>query len=162
MKRFNWIDILIVLVLVAALAFAAVKLTSKEPAETVEEEVVDFQTAAPDLRVEVVCRKLSREIAENAVAALQEEPREFEDEMVEMTRLFNSNKLVNGRISRWEIADEPEGTVELRLTIDAIAEYANGSYRVGTQEVRIGKDFIAKTMSMELNGTVISITELEG
>ena len=50
--------------------------------------------------------------------------------------------------------------MDLRLTIDANGTLFRGSYTVGTQEVRIGKTFIAKTMSMELEGTVVSLTEL--
>ncbi len=159
MKRLNWIDYLVIIVLVGALVFAGIKMLGGKPQAT--DSVEENLLSEPNLTMIVEISDLSREIAENAVASLDGEPRELDGVSVSMTRLFNSNRLVDGQIVSWEIRDtEDEGSVDLRLTIDANGTMFRGSYTVGTQEVRIGKAFIAKTMSMELNGVVVSLTEL--
>ena len=161
MKRLNWIDYLVILVLVGALAFAGIKVlggNSQTEGVSGEENLL----SEPNLTMIVEISDLSREIAENAVASFAEEPRELDGVSVPMTRLFNSNRLVDGEIKSWEIRDtEDEDLVDLRLTIEANGTLYRCSYSVGTQEVRIGKAFIAKTMSMELNGMVVSLTELD-
>ncbi len=159
MKRLNWIDYLVIVVLIGALAFVGLKVLGGDDQTigSVEENLL----SEPNLTMIVEVDHLTREIAENAVASFDGEPRELDGVSVPMTRLFNSNHLVDGQIVSWEIREtEGEETVTLRLTIDANGTMFRGSYTVGTQEVRIGKTFIAKTMSMELNGMVVSLTEL--
>jgi len=159
MKRLNWIDYLVIALLVAALAFVGLKVLGGDESatDTAEENLL----STPNLTMIVEIPDLSREIAENAVASFGGEARELDGVEVPMTRLFNSNRLVDGQIVSWEIRDtEEEELVTLRLTIDANGTVFRGSYTVGTQEVRIGKTFIAKTMSIELSGTVVSLTEL--
>ncbi len=159
MKRLNWIDYLVIIVLVGALAFAGIKMLGKEP-QVVEPVEKDLLTE-PNLTMIVEFADLSREVAENIIASFDWEPRELDGVSVPMTRLFNSNRLVDGQIVSWEMRDtEDEETADLRLTIEANGTMFRGSYTVGTQEVRIGKAFIAKTMSMELNGMIVSLTEL--
>ena len=160
MKRLNWIDYLVIVVLIGALAFVGIKVLggNDQVTDSVEENLL----SEPNLTMIVEISDLSREIAENAIASFVGEPRELDGVSIPMTRLFNSNRLVDGQIVSWEIRDtEDEEIVTLRLTIDANGTLFRGSYTVGTQEVRIGKSFIAKTMSMELNGMVVSLTELD-
>lgn len=159
MKRLNWIDYLVIVVLIGALAFVGLKvLRGNEPSTDAAEENL---LSTPNLTMIVEIPDLSREIAENAVASFDGQPRELDGAQIPMTRLINSNRLVDGQIVSWEIRDNEDGeTVDLRLTIDANGTLFRGSYTVGTQEVRIGKTFIAKTMSMEVEGTVVSLTEL--
>ncbi len=159
MKRLNWIDYLVIVILIGALAFVGLKVLGdkEQSAGSAEENLL----SQPNLTMIVEIADLSREIAENAVASFAGQPRELDGVSVPMTRLFNSNRLVDGQIVSWEIREtEGEETVALRLTIDANGTLFRGSYTVGTQEVRIGKTFIAKTMSMELDGVVVSLTEL--
>ena len=160
MKRLNWIDYLVIVVLIGALAFVGLKILGDK--DQIDGSAESNLLSEPNLTMIVEVSDLSREIAENAVASFAGEPRELDGISVPMTRLFNSNRLVDGQIVSWEIRDtEDEQIVTLRLTIDANGTLFRGSYNVGTQEVRIGKAFIAKTMSMELNGMVVSLTELD-
>lgn len=159
MKRFNWIDILVIVVLIGALAIGGYLLLSED--DTIVGSDGKLLTE-PNLQMIVEVPDLSREIAENVIATFSLEPRELDGISVETTRLFNSNRLVDGQITSWEIRDtEDEAVVCLRLTIEANGTLFRGSYNVGTQEVRIGKTFIAKTMSVELDGIVASLTELK-
>ena len=160
MKRLNWIDYLVIVVLIGALAFVGLKILGGK--DQIDGSAESNLLSEPNLTMIVEVSDLSREIAENVVASFAGEPRELDGISVPMTRLFNSNRLVDGQIVSWEIRDtEDEQIVTLRLTIDANGTLFRGSYNVGTQEVRIGKAFIAKTMSMELNGMVVSLTELD-
>ena len=159
MKRLNWIDYLVIIVLVGALAFAGIKMLGDKP-QAVEPTEKDLLTE-PNLTMIVEVTDLSREVAENIIASFDWEPRELDGASVPMTRLFNSNRLVDGQIVSWEMRDaEDEESTDLRLTIEANGTMFRGSYTVGTQEVRIGKAYIVKTMSMELNGMIVSLTEL--
>ena len=159
MKRLNWIDILIIVVLVAALAFVGMKvLGGTETVEEVDEAVL----SAPTLEFVVEIPNITRELAENSVASLNGTPRDLDGVMVPMNRIYNSNKLVDAEITEWELLDtEDEGVVTLRLTIAANPSIYRCNYLVGNQEIRLGKNnYIAKTMSIELTGTIVSVTEL--
>ncbi len=159
MKRLNWIDILIIVVLVGALAFVGFKaLGGNEAVEEVDETAL----SAPTLEYIVEITDITRELAENAMASLDDEPRDLDGVLVPMDRIYNSNKLADAEITAWEILDgEEEGMATLRVTIAANPSIYRCNYLVGNQELRLGKDnYIVKTMSVELTGTIVSITEL--
>ena len=157
MKRFNWIDITIVVILIAAVAFLGMKMLGGKT-ETLGAE---NQLSEPNLRIEVLCEDVTLEVAENVIASLQGAPREMSGMMVEKTRLFNSSNLVAGAITAWVIEPtERENVVNLRLTIEANAVLSKGSYSIGTQEIRIGRGYTAKTMDIELEGSIAVMTEL--
>ena len=50
----------------------------------------------------------------------------------------------------------------VRFVIEAAAENTVGSFVVGTQEVRIGRDYIVKTVDIEMPGTVSAMEKLHG
>lgn len=165
MKRLNWVDILIIIVLVGALAFLGVRavINSAEKRNQENSEVVAETNPLSDPTITMIVEipEISRELAENAMASLDDAPRPLDGDMVPMTRLYNSNRLADGQIVSWEILDtEDESIVCLRITIDANPSVYRCNYTVGTQEVRVGKGFIVKTMSMELTGTIVSLVEL--
>lgn len=200
MKRLNWVDIVIIVILVGALAFVGIRAIAKnieenkpkptsptetaEPGETSENEStteteaeIENPLSEPTLSMIVEIYDITRELADNTIASFDGEPRELEGDMIPMTRIYNSNKLVDAQVVSWEILDsETESTsatdgetapqtesrdlVTLRITIEANPDVYSCNYGVGTQEVRIGKEFIVKTMSMELVGTIVSMTEL--
>lgn len=157
MKRFNWIDILIVVILVAAIGLVIFKMAGGDPQTLGAEN----QLTAPNLRIEVVCEKVTPETAQNIVASLESEPRMVSGIPVEKTRLFNSNNLVDASITAWEILPSEEEWVYLRFTIEANAILSSGSYSIGTQEIRIGRGFTAKTMDIEIGGIITVMTELQ-
>lgn len=157
MKRFNWIDVLIVLILVAAIGLVAYKMMGGDPQTLGSENAV----TVPNLRIEVVCEKVTPETAQNIIASLESEPRTVSGNTVEKTRLFNSNNLVDARITEWKIVPSEEEWVYLRFTIEANAILSSGSYSIGTQEIRIGRGFTAKTMDIEIGGIITVMTELK-
>ena len=158
MKRLNWIDILVIVILVGALAFVGIsKLGNPETVEEVDQATL----STPTLEYVVEIYDITRELAENAIASFAGEPRDLDGVMVPMDRIYNSNKLVDATVAAWEILDGEEGRVTLRLTITANPTMYRCNYLVGNQEIRLGKDnYIAKTMSIELIGTIVSVTEL--
>ncbi len=161
MKRLNWIDILIIVILVGALAFVGINTLQKKMESDSQEIVEKNPLTEPKLRMIVEIPELSREIAENAVASLDNEPKELDGDLVPMTRIYNSNRLADAQIVSWEILDtEEESVVCARFTIEANPTVYRCNYSIGTQEVRIGKSFIVKTMTLELTGTIVSVTEL--
>lgn len=49
---------------------------------------------------------------------------------------------------------------DLRFTIDANVQFVGNAYSVGTQELRVGKSHIVKTVGLEVNGTILSMEEV--
>lgn len=153
--KLNVIDVVILLVLVAAIALVAVKFFSKEPETLGSENAL----TAPNLRFTVVCEEIPQELAENVKSSLQGEAQNVSGNMVEMTRLFNSNRLVDARIVSAESEANGDG-VDLRLTIEANALISSGAYTVGTQEARVGRDFNVKTLNVEIKGVIFTMEKL--
>lgn len=160
MKRWNWIDLVIVLVLVAAIAFVALKFTGGEE-EAPEASTSTVTATEPDLQVVVSCANITRELAENIIATLESEPRNVEGKLVERTHLLSGTALINGHVTDWEIGETLDNDlVELRLTVEADSLPANNLVLIGVQEVRIGRSFFVKTVDIEIEGIIVSITEL--
>ena len=44
--------------------------------------------------------------------------------------------------------------------MEAAAVISGGAYSVGTQEVRVGKEFNVKTLNVEIKGTVLTVEKL--
>ncbi len=160
MKRWNWIDLVIVLVLVTAIAFVALKFVGGEE-EAPQVTAPTVVATEPDLRVVVSCSDITRELAESIVASLESEPRTVEGKTVERTHLLSGTTLINGHVTGWEICEtEGKELVELRLTVEADSLPANNLILIGVQEVRIGRSFFVKTLDIEIEGVIVSITEL--
>ncbi len=157
MKRFNWVDILIVLILVAAIGLVAYKMMGGDP-QTLGSETAMTE---PNLRIEVVCEEVTTETAKNIIASLNSEPRVVAGNSVEKSRLFNSNNLLDARIIDCQIEPSEEEWVYLRFTIEANAILSSGSYSIGTQEIRIGRGYTVKTMDIEIEGSIAVMTELK-
>ena len=159
MKRWNWIDLIIVLVLVVAVAFAAFRFVGGGE-EVAEEDVLSATTGAPNLRIEVSCKDVSRELAENIIAALEGEPRDISGSLVESTRLLSGSTLLDGNVTAWELREQDNGLVELRLTEEALAKTSGTLTLIGIQEIRIGNTHFIKTVDVEIQGVIVSMTEL--
>ena len=154
--KLNIIDLLIILILVAAIALVCVRLFS-DKTETLGSENAITQ---PNLRFTVLVEDIHPELAAQVVTALTGDPTDIGGNTVEMTRLFNSNKLVDAKVLSHEITTADDGTTELRLTVEAAAVVSGGAYSVGTQEVRVGKEFNVKTLNVEIKGTVLTMEKL--
>ena len=158
--RLNIIDILVILILIAAVVFVIVKpLGNAGDASKIEIEEVDEQDGTK-IRFTVMCEDLDPILAQNAMDSLSAPPAIFGDKTVEMTRLYNSNQLLAGKVVSFEAVDGTEGKVTLLLSIEANATESQCSYSVLWQEIRIGKDYIVKTVGIELEGVIRSLEKL--
>lgn len=155
-RRFNIIDVIVIVILVAALAFAGYKLLNRGSGELSDADAL----SAPNVRFTVLCNDLDPTLAQNILDSLAAEPMEIGGSTVEMTRLYNSNKLVDAQVVAYEASEGTEGTMDLLLTVEANATATPGAYSVVTQEIRIGKDYIVKTIAVEITGQILSLEKL--
>ncbi len=155
--KLNLVDLVIVLVLVAAVVFVALRFFS-DKTETLGSENT---LSAPNLRFDVVCEDVAPELKDNLILALSGETQNIGGNTVAMTRLFNSNKLVDAQIVETADTANEDGTVNVRFTVEAAAVISNGAYSVGTQEVRVGKEFNVKTLNIEIKGVVFAMEKLD-
>ena len=155
-RKFNIIDVIVLVILVAALAFAGYKLLNRGSGELGDADAL----SAPNVRFTVLCDDVDATMADNILASLASEPMEIGGTTVSMTRLYNSNKLVDAQIVEWTVEDGTDGTKDVRLTVEANATATPGAYSVVTQEIRIGKDYIVKTVGVEITGQILSLEKL--
>lgn len=151
--KLNIIDILILLILIAALVFVGVRLFGRNGGGPATE----LPTSEPNLRFTVLCSQLPRELAEEAVSALQGEDVVVGESIVTPRRIFNSNSLLDAEIVSWEIVEREDGLVDLHLTVEAASLVGEGTYTVGKQEIRVGVEYSVKTTRVELMGQVLSM-----
>ena len=164
--KLNIVDILIILVLLAALIFVAFKFLSPLFADQGAESDVPPESEveeipAPNIRFTVLCEDVSPAIAKQIMDSLEGEPRVLDGKSVERTRLYYANSLYVGFFVDW-YTEENGDQVDLYLTIEALAEiYGVDVYSVSWQDIRIGKDFICKSTEIEITGVVYSLEPLQ-
>ena len=158
--KFNIIDIIIVVILIAAIVFAVVHFATKsddlEDPEVTEEDVIEKK---PRIRFTVSFKDLPGDLAENVIDALEGEDITVGDNKVSATRITNDRKLVPAEAVSWKAtACGSVNRMDLQITVDGRAEDMESYYRLGTQELRLGRDYIFKTLTVELKGV---ITQME-
>ena len=158
--KLNIVDVLILLVVIAAVAFLAVRMVGGSGGETI---AADEPSAQANLRYTVLCEDMPLMQAENAVTAVT-----AEDSILKVSpnQIFNSNKFQDAQITSAEILPQDDSAdgqrVTVRFVIEAAAKNTVGSFVVGTQEVRIGRDYTVKTVDIEMLGTVSAMEKLHG
>ena len=160
--KLNIVDVLILLVVIAAVAFLAVRMVGGSGGEP---------SAQANLRYTVLCEDMPLMQAENAVTAVTAEDYELkldDDSILKVSpnQIFNSNKFQDAQITSAEILPQDDSAdgqrVTVRFVIEAAAKNTVGSFVVGTQEVRIGRDYTVKTVDIEMLGTVSAMEKLHG
>lgn len=157
-KKINLVDfilILLILIIIAAVAWKTISArleANKPPVE--EEEIVQAYENSPHLVYKVVCTDIPEEIA-----------KVFRQQMklpISDRQLMAAGKAVEGYVTdcRYEPANE-DGNCRVFFTLEAIAYENEGIYTVGTQEVRLGKGHIVKTYNIETSGWVYEMDEPE-
>lgn len=146
--KLNIIDIILILIVVAALAFVAVRFVFNTTED--EPESTGSSVFTPNVTFTVTCEETDATLAQNIIDSLSGEM-EFDGESVTNKRIYNSHKLYDAYLTEWNY---DESTGMLTLTIEAELENNEGSYTLGSQEIRLGKDFIVKTLSVEIVGYV--------
>lgn len=161
--KLNIVDVLILLVVIAAVAFLAVRMVGGSGGETI---AADEPSAQANL-----CEDMPLMQAENAVTAVTAEDYELkldDDSILKVSpnQIFNSNKFQDAQITSAEILPQDDSAdgqrVTVRFVIEAAAKNTVGSFVVGTQEVRIGRDYTVKTVDIEMLGTVSAMEKLHG
>lgn len=150
--KVNLIDLIVVLVIVAGVAAVAWKLGGSAVTEAINSN-------AATLRYEVVCANVNPDAAEGAVADIG-------------GQLMSNGDLLDGYVTDCIIEPHMETVVDadgnalqvedpsardLRFTIETKVSQAANAYAVGSQEVRVGKSHIVKTVDIEFTGTVTSV-----
>lgn len=167
--KLNIVDVLILLVVIAAVAFLAVRMVGGSGGETIAAR--PSPSAQANLRYTVLCEDMPLMQAENAVTAVTAEDYELkldDDSILKVSpnQIFNSNKFQDAQITSAEILPQDDSAdgqrVTVRFVIEAAAKNTVGSFVVGTQEVRIGRDYTVKTVDIEMLGTVSAMEKLHG
>lgn len=157
-RKLNIIDILILLVLVAAIAFAVVKVAGRS--DTDDTGATDT-LSEPNLRFEMTTDELSKTLADSVQAALTADKTKVGNMEAEAGRIYNGDKLIDACVTK--VTAEPgetDGSYVLHITVEAKATASSGHYSVGTQEVRIGKELYLKTLDVEIIATVDRMEKL--
>lgn len=165
--KLNIIDLLILLVVIAAAVFLILRFTGGEQETPVE----DTTLSEPNFRYTVVCEDVPLALADSVVSAVNAAPYEMQiDEgepvSVNPRQIYNGSKMIDAEIISVEILPAYEETdgqlVNLSFVVEATATSTSAAYQVGSQEVRLGKGHIVKTVDIELTGTVTAMESLHG
>lgn len=141
--KINLIDLLVILVIVIAAAALLWKFGGKRATEavTAKPKTATFTIVAQDVPEEV-CRFAETQVGQ---------------------QLTNSDKLINATVvSTAYKTVEGQKNPDLYIVVEADVSYASYVYKVGTQEVRVGFDYIVKTSEFEMTGTVCNLEVTDG
>ena len=160
--KVNLIDLLVVLLVVAVAAAAVIKITGSR----VPGEVVSAESDMKEITFTVLCRMVHNDIADNVMEVVGGEQLMSNGELVESCFVTDVQRGIF-----YESYVTPEGVpakaeseeyCDLHFTVSGQAPYYGNSFHVGSQEVRVGKSHIFKTVSVELNGTVVDLEGIYG
>lgn len=144
--KLNLIDLLVILLLIAAVAAVAWKTVGNKAAEAVQAE---------PLRVTytVLCEDVPKDICDFAKTQ-------------EGEAILNNAKFLDATIVSCEAvpmdAAAKDGHQTLRITIEAAATSSNNIYKVSSQEVRVGYEYNVKTPLFELAGIISNLVVENG
>ena len=140
--KLNLIDLLVIILLIAAVAAVAWKLVGKKAAETVAD-------TGRTITYTVTVEDVNREAAEFASTQIGKS-------------LVNNSKVVDAAITDAAVTDRADSAhVDLAVTIEGRGQFTGNVYKVGAQEVRVGYEYIVKTSEFELTGIITAMTVAE-
>lgn len=155
--KMNIVDIVLLVALAAVIAFVAFYFIAERNTDGLGG---GDAPAEPDLRFVVLCEDLPAELGEGLLAEISDDAVEVTGNMVNKNRLFNDSMLVDAFVVATDLSTNEDGTVNVRITVEAATELETGVYKLGTQEIRIGSYFNVKTLTAEQKGTVVSMEKL--
>lgn len=153
--KINLIDLVVVLVLVLVIIAVLWKLGGSKITEAVE-------VNAPVIEYEVLCTEIDPDTCDYAVAHIGDQ-------------LMSNGEMIDGTITNCVIepnmitvldGDGNPIQVEnpdfhnLRFTIESKVTETSNAFAVGTQELRVGKAHIVKTVMLEITGYITSMEEV--
>lgn len=149
-KKFNLVDAIVVVLIVAIIVAIGVKAITKKlaanAAEMTEEEVLAYESS-PHLAYKVVCIAIPEEVAKKIEAQM---------ELPMSKRQMMSNGVpVEGYITNCRIEPHTDDDLySVYYDLEAALVDKDGIYSVGSQEVRVGKSHIVKTYNIETSGYI--------
>ena len=157
--KLNLIDLLVIVLIAAIAVVAVVKYTGRDT------ELKHYSASLNrPMEYSVVCRMVYRDAAENAKQEVGKQLMAGGELVegcfitaVEERPYYESYVDASGTLQHAESPD----FCDLIITVKGEAPYVDEAYQVGTQEVRIGKAHILKTVNLELNAIVISLEGAE-
>lgn len=154
--KINLIDLLAIVLIVAVIAVMVVKKVepSGAPVAT-EDDMVDISYT-------VLCRMVHNDIADYIVETqvgqqLMSNGKMVEDcyiERVERGTFYERYVTSEGEPMQAESTEY----CDLTFVISGQCPYLANSYKVGSQEVRVSKSHIVKTVDFEITGTIMELT----
>lgn len=153
--KLNVIDFAVIAVVLAAVAFlivrgVGVRQNSKNAPETAVENACTAPAGfAPDLRVQMVLEDISSDLGERIASS-------------QYRRLYNSFTLLDAYITDVTVQPREDGRVDVWFVVEAATDFdqpdmmigGNCNAMIGTHEVRIGNEYILKTMDIQVNAIV--------
>lgn len=156
--KLNIIDILILLVVVVAIALVGYKLvfsTGDADSTSVEEQ------AEPNVRFTVRCEELPADLYDHVITELENGTYVVKGMDVSGCRIYNSGTLLDAYVTSWDGSAEREAdTMTLNVTVEARATLTGGAYTLQYQDLRLGKEYVLKTLGIELTGTIVALEKL--
>lgn len=160
--KFNIIDLLAIIIIIAVVGFLAVKLFSSRDAEGTKPEQLG------EMKYVVEVRGLQKDIYDSVAAMLPckmaASGKMIEDAYIESVscqpctvEYLEAASPVNPHFNRWLKTDGDEQYVDAFFYCTATIDYSDLLNMVGTQEVRVGRMHYIKSVDFELVGTIISI-----
>lgn len=147
--RFNIVDIIVVLILVAGLAFVGIKFLGNDGGSASAATRIEYTVLVPGVRAEV-CENIMG--YKKANAQLMANGQLVDGYVTDITYQPHINYEVNSNGEVVPSVEEGENArVDMLFTIQTAVD-STVTYKVGTQEVRIGKTHIVKTTEFELEG----------
>ena len=148
--KFNIIDVLLVVLVLAVVAFVFLAPSLNE---TDDGDLSDVESAnAKNISFRVICEDASEALAQSILQTLDGPDAQIEGNTISPRQIYNNNKLVDARITDCQYIDG-----DLHFTIEGACTFSAGAYMVGTQGIRIGRDYVIKTLDIELGGVVYAV-----
>jgi len=147
--RFNIVDIVVVLILVAGAVFVGMKFLGNDSAPAGAKTRIEYTVLVPAVRAEV-CENVMG--YKKANAQLMANGQLVDGYVVDITYQPHVNYEADSNGEVIPSVEEGENArVDMIFTIQAAVDN-QVTYKVGTQEVRIGKTHIVKTTEFEMEG----------
>ena len=162
--KFNIIDAVVILLVLAALAFLAMKLLGSSDGKTAEKpgvleyvvEVKGLQKSVYDnIAAMIPCQMAAsgKWVEGSYIESVDCEPCLVED--------MEATNPVNGHLKPTVLPGDGEEYVNAFFYCKAEVDLNNLFNVVGTQEVRVGRSHFVKSVDFELVGTILSIKKYE-
>lgn len=128
-NKINIIDIVVIVLVIAAIAVVAVKLLGAR--------AQNAMAVTTDLWAEVEILEVRPELIE-----------EIERQDLSGEKMVSGNTFISGSVEKYWVEDEDTVVFLIKTPV----QEGTPSPKVGSQELRAGKEFIVKTQSFEMKG----------